>query len=60
MSLAKTGLSGSLRMGGVAELAIDDSIALRVRFDGRAAAVRPAVLARAGAVALRRPRMVSQ
>jgi protein-glutamine gamma-glutamyltransferase len=33
-SLAKTGLSGSLRMGGVAELAIDDSIALRVRFDG--------------------------
>jgi protein-glutamine gamma-glutamyltransferase len=35
-SLAKTGLSGSLRMGGVAELAIDDSIALRVRFDGNA------------------------
>jgi protein-glutamine gamma-glutamyltransferase len=33
-SLAKTGLSGSLRMGGVAELAIDDSIALRVRFEG--------------------------
>ncbi len=33
-SLAKTGLSGSLAMGGVAELAIDDSIALRVRFDG--------------------------
>jgi protein-glutamine gamma-glutamyltransferase len=33
-SLAKTGLSGTLRMGGVAELAIDDSIALRVRFDG--------------------------
>jgi protein-glutamine gamma-glutamyltransferase len=33
-SMAKTGLSGTLRMGGVAELAIDDSIALRVRFDG--------------------------
>lgn len=30
----RTGLSGSLRMGGVAELANDDSIALRVRFFG--------------------------
>ena len=38
-TLAKTGLSGSLRMGGIAELAIDDSIAFRVRFDGGA---RPA------------------
>jgi transglutaminase-like putative cysteine protease len=38
-SLAKTGLSGTLRMGGVAELAIDDSIALRARFAG---AVPPA------------------
>jgi transglutaminase-like putative cysteine protease len=35
-SLAKSGLSGTLRMGGVAELAIDDSIALRVRFEGAA------------------------
>lgn len=33
-SLAKTGLSGTLRMGGVIELAVDDSIAMRVRFDG--------------------------
>jgi transglutaminase-like putative cysteine protease len=33
---AKSGLSGSLRLGGVAELAIDDSIALRARFDGPA------------------------
>jgi protein-glutamine gamma-glutamyltransferase len=33
-SLAKTGLSGTLRMGGVAELAIDDSIAMHVRFEG--------------------------
>jgi protein-glutamine gamma-glutamyltransferase len=33
-SLAKTGLSGTLRMGGVAELAINDDIALRARFDG--------------------------
>jgi transglutaminase-like putative cysteine protease len=33
-ALAKSGLSGSLRMGGVAELAVDDSIALRARFDG--------------------------
>jgi transglutaminase-like putative cysteine protease len=30
--LVKTGLSGSLRMGGIAELAIDDSVAFRVRF----------------------------
>ena len=33
---AKTGLSGSLRMGGIAELAVDESIAFRVRFDGGA------------------------
>jgi transglutaminase-like putative cysteine protease len=32
--LAKTGLSGSLRMGGIAEIALDDAIAFRVRFDG--------------------------
>jgi transglutaminase-like putative cysteine protease len=31
---AKTGLSGTLRMGGVAELATDEAIAFRVRFDG--------------------------
>ena len=30
----RTGLSGTLRLGGVAELANDDSIALRLRFDG--------------------------
>jgi transglutaminase-like putative cysteine protease len=30
----RTGLSGTLRLGGVAELASDDSIALRVRFFG--------------------------
>ncbi len=33
---AKTGLSGSLRLGGVAELAVDDTIALRARFEGQA------------------------
>ena len=33
-AIARTGLSGSLRMGSVAEVANDDSIALRVRFDG--------------------------
>ncbi|MEP7298427.1 MAG: transglutaminaseTgpA domain-containing protein, partial [Burkholderiales bacterium] len=32
--LAKTGLSSTMRMGSVAEFAQDDSIALRVRFDG--------------------------
>ena len=31
---ARTGLSGSLRLGGVASVAEDDSIALRVRFEG--------------------------
>jgi len=31
----RTGLSGTLSLGGVAQLANDDSIALRVRFDGR-------------------------
>ncbi len=30
----RTGLSGTLRMGGLADLANDDSIAFRVRFDG--------------------------
>jgi transglutaminase-like putative cysteine protease len=33
-ALSKTGLSGTLSLGGVAELAADDSIALRARFDG--------------------------
>ena len=32
--LSSTGLSNSMRMGSVAEVAADDSIALRVRFDG--------------------------
>lgn len=32
--LAKTGVSGTLRMGGVAELATDDTVAFRVKFDG--------------------------
>jgi len=31
---AKTGLSGELRMGSIAELAIDESIAFRLKFDG--------------------------
>ena len=32
----RTGLSGSMRLGGVASIAEDDSIALRLRFEGRA------------------------
>ena len=32
----RTGLSGSMRLGGVASIAEDDSIALRVRFEGAA------------------------
>jgi protein-glutamine gamma-glutamyltransferase len=32
----RTGLSGTLRMGGLAEVANDDSVALRVRFQGPA------------------------
>jgi transglutaminase-like putative cysteine protease len=31
----KTGLSGSMRMGAMAEIANDDEIAFRIRFDGR-------------------------
>ena len=33
-AIGRTGLSGTLRLGGVAEIANDDSIALRVRFLG--------------------------
>ena len=33
-SLTKTGLSNSMRMGSVAEVALDDSVALRIRFEG--------------------------
>jgi transglutaminase-like putative cysteine protease len=32
---AKTGLSGALRMGGITEVALDESVAFRVRFEGR-------------------------
>ena len=35
-SVARTGLSGSLEMGSIAEIAADESIALRLRFDGPA------------------------
>jgi protein-glutamine gamma-glutamyltransferase len=35
-AVGRTGLSGSLRLGGVASVAEDDSIALRVRFQGPA------------------------
>ncbi len=31
----KTGLSNVMRMGSVAEIALDDSVALRIRFEGR-------------------------
>ena len=34
--VGRTGLSGTLRLGGVADLANDDSIAFRIRFDGEA------------------------
>jgi transglutaminase-like putative cysteine protease len=33
-SLAKTGLSNSMRMGSVAEVALDDAVAMRIRFEG--------------------------
>ena len=35
-SMGRSGLSGTLQLGGVAELANDDSIAFRLRFDGAA------------------------
>ena len=34
-AIGKTGLSGSMRMGAMAEIANDDDIAFRIRFDGR-------------------------
>jgi transglutaminase-like putative cysteine protease len=34
--IAGTGLSNSMKMGSVAEVALDDSVALRIRFDGPA------------------------
>jgi transglutaminase-like putative cysteine protease len=34
-AIGKTGLSGSMRMGAMAEIANDDAIAFRVRFSGR-------------------------
>ena len=37
-AVGRTGLSGTLRLGGVAELANDDSIAFRIRFEGEAPA----------------------
>jgi transglutaminase-like putative cysteine protease len=36
--LSRTGLSNSMRMGSVAQVAQDDSIALRLKFDGKAPA----------------------
>ncbi|KNZ32158.1 MAG: transglutaminase [Methylibium sp. NZG] len=33
-SLTKTGLSNTMRMGSVAEVALDDSVAMRLRFEG--------------------------
>ena len=33
-SLAKTGLSNVMKMGSVAEVALDDSVAMRIRFEG--------------------------
>jgi transglutaminase-like putative cysteine protease len=36
--MAKTGLSNSMRMGSVAEIALDDTVAMRVRFFGPAPA----------------------
>ncbi len=42
-AMGRTGLSGTLRLGGVAEVANDDSIAFRVRFDD-GMAVQPEAL----------------
>ena len=43
-SVGRTGLSGTLRIGGVAELANDESIAMRVRFDPGVAPPPPEAL----------------
>ncbi len=39
--LGKTGLSGTMHMGSVAELALDDSVALRIRFEDNGGAPPP-------------------
>jgi transglutaminase-like putative cysteine protease len=56
----RTGLSDAMRMGSIAEVAVDDSIALRLRFDGPAPApatlyFRGPVLSRFDGVAWRPP-----
>jgi hypothetical protein len=49
----------SMQVGTIAELALDDSIAMRIKFDGTAAAASRTVLPRPGAVQLRRPRVAA-
>ena len=55
--ISKTGLSNTMRMGSMTEVARDDSIAMRLRFDGPAPAAGRDVLPRPGADALRRQRV---
>ena len=45
--------------GQISELSLSDAVAFRVDFDGASAALRAALLARAGALAIRRPTWTS-
>ena len=56
---AQSGLSDRWRPGSISELSLTDAVAFRVDFDGRCRR-RAALLARSGAVAVRRPRVVAR
>jgi hypothetical protein len=55
--ISTTGLSNSMKLGSVAEVAQDDAIALRMRFDGTPPLPQSMYLRGTGAVALRRHRV---
>ena len=55
--ISKTGLSNTMKMGSMTEVARDDSIAMRIRFDGAAPPPARDVLPRPGADAFRRHRV---
>ena len=57
MQARSSGLSDQMAPGIISELSLSDAVAFRVDFDGAVPPPCAALLARAGAVALRRPRM---
>jgi hypothetical protein len=57
--VSTTGLSNTMRMGSVTEVARDESVAMRIRFDGARPDAVADVLPRPGADPLRRPRVAA-